>query len=136
MGKHTLLMDYDYDFELIGISCHLKDYRFCWLLNRLLEQNLEKQERGIQTDLGVFSTYASTCPETETKFSLIVNRSSKGFFSAEHRQADYLLVLHNNCLMEAEEIIDLLNGDSNVIMAYSINVEGLKSKEYLLSNDI
>jgi hypothetical protein len=30
------------DFTLVGIACHVKDYRFCWLLNRQLEVQLRK----------------------------------------------------------------------------------------------
>ena len=32
--KYTLLEEYDYDFTLIGISCHAKDYRICWSINQ------------------------------------------------------------------------------------------------------
>ena len=31
-------------FTLIGISCHQKDYRLCWELNKILELELQKEE--------------------------------------------------------------------------------------------
>jgi hypothetical protein len=136
MAKHTLLVEYDYDFDVIGISCHLKDYRFCWVINQLLNQNLEREEQSIETDQGSFAVYTATCPETKTRLSLIANRSSKGLFIPEHRQVDYVLVVRENALMEAEELVDVLNSDSNVLMAYTIDPERIKSKDYLLMSDI
>ena len=44
MGKHTLNIEYDYDFKLICISSHEKDYRICWALNNILELDLTKSE--------------------------------------------------------------------------------------------
>ena len=44
MGKHTLEIEYDYDFLLIGISSHEKDYRLCWAVNNKLGIELSKQE--------------------------------------------------------------------------------------------
>lgn len=42
MSKFQLQIDYDFDFRLIGISCHARDYRLCWALNNHLEIQLEK----------------------------------------------------------------------------------------------
>ena len=36
MSKLSLNFEEDYSFLLIGISCHAKDYRLCWELNKLL----------------------------------------------------------------------------------------------------
>jgi len=136
MAKHTLLVEYDYDFDVIGISCHLKDYRFCWVMNQLLKQNLEREEKSMDTDQGSFAVYTTICPDTKTRLSLIANRSTQGLFIPEHRQVDYVLVVRDNALMEAEELVEVLNSDSNVLMAYTIDPERIKSKDYLLMSDI
>ncbi len=40
MGKKLLLnVKYKPDFIVIGVFCPLKDYRFCWLLNKYLDYN-------------------------------------------------------------------------------------------------
>ena len=44
MKKHLLEIEYDYDFVLIGISSHEKDYRVCWALNNKLGLELVKTE--------------------------------------------------------------------------------------------
>jgi len=43
LGKHTLKIEYDFDFVLIGISSHEKDYRICWALNNVLGLDLTKK---------------------------------------------------------------------------------------------
>lgn len=136
MAKHTLEVDYDYDFDLIGISCHLKDYRFCWILNRLLNQNLERQTEGISTGISTHTLYHALCPETRTKLSLIVNRSKEGLFVPEQKQLDFLLVLRENALIEPDELVEVINSDPNVLMSYKIDPERIKSKELLLMSDI
>ena len=42
MGKYTLILEPDYDFSLIGISSHEKDYKICWALNNALSIELKK----------------------------------------------------------------------------------------------
>ena len=39
MKKKHLQFEIELDFSLVGISCHLKDYRFVWLLNKALKSN-------------------------------------------------------------------------------------------------
>ena len=46
--KYTLLEEYDYDFTLIGISCHAKDYRICWSINQRFGYDFEKQEHDLE----------------------------------------------------------------------------------------
>jgi hypothetical protein len=40
--KHLLVEEYEYDFSLLGICCHEKDYRLCWAVNSTLDLNLTK----------------------------------------------------------------------------------------------
>ena len=42
MKKNQLLSEIDLDFSLVGISCHHKDYRFVWLLNKALQSDFTK----------------------------------------------------------------------------------------------
>ena len=42
MKKTTLQLDDDYDFLLIGITTHEKDYRLCWLINKQLNLMFER----------------------------------------------------------------------------------------------
>ena len=42
--KHTLELDADYDYDMIGLCSHHNDYRIVWGLNELLDIQLEKKE--------------------------------------------------------------------------------------------
>ena len=44
MSKFTLNIEEDYDFSLIGISCHAKDYKLCFEFNKLLEVDFIRTE--------------------------------------------------------------------------------------------
>ncbi|MCB0381697.1 MAG: IPExxxVDY family protein, partial [Flavobacteriales bacterium] len=51
MSKIILSLEEDYDFALLGISCHTKDYRLCWELNKVLNFDLVRS-----TDLEINKT--------------------------------------------------------------------------------
>ncbi len=136
MTRHLLEVTFDYEFDLIGISCHLRDYRLCWELNRLLELNLSRDEIGAETESGVFALYSDECPETRTIINLLVNRGENGLLIPELRQADYLLMLRENARWEDDELVDIIKGHPQILTAFSIDPNGLKSKENLLLNDL
>jgi len=80
LAKHTLEIEYDYDFVLIGISSHEKDYRFCWALNNKLSLELVKQEsleiKGKkQTTPSYFSFFTFDDADQFTEYSVLANFS-------------------------------------------------------------
>ena len=46
--KHLLEEKYEFDFNLLGICCHEKDYRLCWAVNSTLRLNLSKTKDDIE----------------------------------------------------------------------------------------
>lgn len=85
MGKHTLEIEYDYDFVLIGISSHEKDYRICWALNNKLNLELKKEDSleikdKKQESPSYFSFFVFNDGAAFTEYSVIANFSeSKSF---------------------------------------------------------
>ena len=80
MAKHTLDITYDYEFLLIGISSHEKDYRICWALNKKLGIDLVKQNsleiKGKkQTTPSYFSFFLFEKEEDFLEYSVIANFS-------------------------------------------------------------
>jgi hypothetical protein len=135
LTKHTLDIEYDFDFDVIAISCHLRDYRLCWELNQKLDIQLERAEAEQQLGDQFFSLFKTYCDETRTTIQLISNYSESGRLIPELKQADYLLILHDNARWEIEELIDHIKAVPAVLTAFSVDPEGLKSKENLLLND-
>ena len=42
--KYTLSVDYEYNYEMIGICSHHNDYRLVWGINNVLDLSLEKAD--------------------------------------------------------------------------------------------
>jgi hypothetical protein len=138
LPKLSLDIEYDYDFVLIGISCHEKDYRISWALNNVLcislkkEADLEIKEKK-QKENSSFPFYTFEYQEKYFEFSLIGNRSSQGMLLPEQKQADFLLKITGNVSHdEKEEILKKIKSINIVLMAYEIDANQLKSKQNLL----
>ena len=100
MAKLTLEIDYEYDFHLIGIACHVPDYRLAWAVNKALGIELTKEKdldlKVDKKNLGYFSFYRFDQEELERTYHLIGNRSSVGYFIPEQKQMDYFLQYWGN----------------------------------------
>ncbi len=159
MAKHTLEIEFDYDFVLIGISSHEKDYRICWTLNNALNLQLAKQEsleiKGKkQTTPSFFSfflfekqdefiDYAVIANLSESKTveqttntlfgSLDENESDNEYLIPEQKQMNYFFVIRGEIENEeVNEIIQQIKEIENVQTAVRIDVKSLRSKQNLI----
>lgn len=136
MSKFTLNIEEDYDFSLIGISCHAKDYKLCHEFNKLLEIDfVRKEDLDIDSKKtqGNYSLYEYIDGDNFVNYYLISNRSNKGVLIPEHKSIDYFLLLKgatNNDIME--NIIKKTSTLQIVLTAYKIDVDTLKSKQNLI----
>jgi hypothetical protein len=135
MTKYQLEVEYDYDFILIGISCHAKDYRLCWAVNNALGLALEKEDEDVEilhkkekSQHSVFSFYHE---ENYTEYTLVLNRGTHGLLIPEQKQADYMLLIRNNFGDDLSEILSKIRRIDFVLTAFEIDVERLKSKQNL-----
>ncbi|MDQ3048104.1 MAG: IPExxxVDY family protein [Bacteroidota bacterium] len=160
MGKHTLEIEYDYDFVLIGISSHEKDYRICWALNNkfgielVKAESLEIKGKKQETpsffslftfeDAEAFTDYAVVANRSETKLSAEKEHSLFGTSESkrddqneilvpEHKQMNYFFVIKGE--LEEEAISELLKKIKEleiVLTAIRIDVSQMKSKHNLI----
>ena len=96
MSKFTLNIEEDYDFSLIGISCHAKDYRLCYELNKTLEIDLVRGEDldiDSKNSKANYALFEFVDEENFMDYYLISNRSSKGFLIPEQKSTDFFLLL-------------------------------------------
>lgn len=137
MAKLKLAFDYDFDFSLIGISCHQPNYRLAWILNNLLSIDMQ---RGNDLDLiinkkgekGFFSCFQHDDEENYTTLNLISNRSENGYFVPEHKQLDYFLQVWLPDNEGVKVLIQELKKDTHILACIPIEVEELKSKHNFL----
>lgn len=138
MAKFSLDIEYDYTFALFGLSCHEKDYRICWAINKQLgielkkENDLEIKEKR-QKENSMFPIYIFNDEGHYCEYFVISNRSDKGLLIPEQKQADYFLKITGNVPnQEKKRILEAMNEISIILTAYEINPDQLKSKQNLL----
>jgi hypothetical protein len=136
MTTRTLDFEFEFDFHLLGISCHLPEYRLAWIINQTLGIDLERKD---DVDLmlgkrkeenGLFSFYQYDNEESYTTINLLSNRCEKGNYCPELKQLDYFLQLW---LPESDEdnvktITKKLKNSPHIITAIDIEIQDLKSK--------
>lgn len=136
--KYILDEEYDYDFRVIGVSCHEKDYRICWGLNQQLCLFLSREEEDLEVAIkksnrfSSHSLYSYIDKDTENEYSLLANRSNMGFLIPEQAHADYLLLIKESYPVNFESMIGQIKLIPFVLTAFEIDVFALKSKENLI----
>ena len=136
MAKLTLEVEEDYDFELIGICSHAKDYRLSWEMNKALELDLVK---GDNYDLSVkgekqsYSFFNFIDEENWVEYYLINNRTVNGILITEEKKSDYFLLIRGVLRGgQKESLVKGIAEIKNVLTTYEIEVKSLKSKSNLL----
>jgi len=136
MAKLTLEVEEDYDFELIGICSHAKDYRLSWEMNKALELDLVK---GDNYDLSVkgekqsYSFFNFIDEENWVEYYLINNRTVNGILIPEEKKSDYFLLIRGVLRGgQKESLVKGIAEIKNVLTTYEIEVKSLKSKSNLL----
>ena len=161
MGKHTLQVEYDYDFVLIGISSHEKDYRICWALNKQLEIELTKVDsleiKGKKDNTpSFFSLYKYDNSEEFKEYSVLANlsesKSSEGkmltlfddettssnaskneWLIPEHKQMNYFFVIKGEVdEYDVDKIAQKIQKIDLVQAVVKINANQLKTKQNLI----
>lgn len=139
MAKNFLKISEEdkFDFTLIGIICHHRDYRLCMSLNNKLEINLSKQDEYVvfnnkRMEDQSFSFYEYV-NEEEDRYNLISNKSLKGFLLPEQNQMDYLfLIRYVRMEVDETEILIKLKQIPILLGAYKLATSKLKSRENLV----
>ena len=138
MGKHILKADFEYDFDLIGISCHVRDYRLAWFLNQALGIGLEMNEEPIEIAQksakghSTHNLFSFTDPDNDIIYHLLANNSAQGYVMQELSQFDFLFVLFENAVFEPDELVEKIREIPVVLLAYGIDPEDLRHKQNLL----
>ena len=135
MKKNKLVIDYDYDFDLIGIISAAKGYKLAWLINHCLQVQLIKQPDmvvGFKNNIEKkFSFYAY---ETRlNRLKLFRNRPTdadqgKYFLIPEFPHYDFIFLAQMEEHYTDQAILAALKTINDVQMAAYIPTEGLKSK--------
>ncbi|MAX81887.1 MAG: hypothetical protein CL843_17115 [Crocinitomicaceae bacterium] len=136
MSKFKLEFEPDYDFHLIAISCHQKDFKLAWSISKGLDCSLEKIE-DLEAPIdqkgsiyGSFTYYFCESDGGHYAYHLLANKSNEGLLAPEQKQADFFFAItgaHNR--LDTADILQKIKAQSVVLTAYSIDPISLKSKD-------
>lgn len=138
MAFHTLEIEDEYDFEIIGVSSHEKDYRLAWSLNKSLGWRLVRIEDAVVEGKRSTTHHARfrwTHPVDQTVFTLIDNKTPDGTFMPELLQFDYLLKIEQPSEAVMKKLQTGLRKTDFVLAFQRQEVNKLKHKDNLLDEN-
>jgi len=161
MAIHKLILEDDFnnEFSLIAIHCSEEAYKMAYMLNKHVSLQLERKSLDLEfSNNGLEVTFPIFEYEDDLSYILyhLVSNKSKslsakvhssgGLFDKitsektittylvkEHKNVDFFLKIHSDYeKVPTRNIISSINKIEQVISAYSIEIEPLKSKNNLI----
>ena len=137
--KYLLEDDYEYDFNLLGICCHEKDYRLCWAINNTLGLSLTKSKDNLELIFpkaskgpAYFSVFKHSMENKEITYYLIGNKFENQWLIPEKQHVDYFLMIKSNEKNNPSPLLNKLRSIPFILTAHTVIVDQLRSKENLI----
>jgi hypothetical protein len=137
MKKTRLVIEYDYDFVLLGITSSVKFYKLAWSVNKALGINLVRipdYELPLKEETQAFGCYVYG--EEEPVCWLFKNRSlenEKHYLAPEYAHFDYLLKFPLESQSFAQkEILQDLREVKCIEYIGAIEIDTMKSRDNFL----
>ncbi|MDC8005243.1 IPExxxVDY family protein [Aureisphaera galaxeae] len=163
MGVHKIILDDDFaeEFSLIGIHCSEEDYKLAYLLNSQLGFRLGRmrkdiviEKEDIEASFPIFQFDHETQYTTyylvgnKCKSEVLREQENAGLFGGvtsekivtsyllpEFEQPDYFLKIESDYLhIPLRKHIAMINEINQVISAYEIDSDKIKSNNHLIFN--
>lgn len=135
--QRRVQLEVEYDFYLVGISCHLRDYRLASEINKALHCDFVRQEDHELYYSGgqkaYFPLFKWQEPNEHYTYYLVKNKGDLGLMAPEERLSDYFFMITGGYhQLDTNEIFNAIKKAKGVLAAYLINVDSMKSAESLL----
>lgn len=136
--KHTLILDQEFDFEMVGICSHHSDYRVAWGINEKLGLHLTKCDEDYWvTDkkgepISNHSMYEYMDETDRLTYFLIKNKHLGKFLIPEKQSIDYFMFLCDNWAVELPEFIANLKTVPSILGVYAFDPEDIGSAENIV----
>jgi hypothetical protein len=127
-------------FTLIGISCHLKDYRLSYLLNYHIPTEFVKLEDlkitpQAKKEPSEFSFYYFRDEDRFNTYALVSNRNQEAVLVSEIKQVDFILIIEGELRKpQKETLLKNIRSIPNVLTSYELKFSEIKNHESLLSD--
>ena len=112
------------DYTIIGIACHLKDYRIALIINCNLHYCLKKVDDLIITEkesIRKYSLFIYQNPDDRRSYFLLSNHHPENKLIRSEKGVDYFLIV-NDVLSSTQKsrIISHMQSAPNILAAYEI----------------
>lgn len=131
-------VDYEADIIMIGISCHLKDYRIVHFLNKDYHLDLvryddllvyKEYDKELEKNLPQnFPFYYYKSAEDYIDYNFIINFTNNGYLINEYKGMDYILIIKGAVdNYDSKPIIDCLKQIPNVLTVAELKTNTIKN---------
>lgn len=138
MAKHTLQLEDDFNFDLIGLCSHQSDYRVCWSINEHLGLHLSKSLEPFMVSgkkgevISSHSFFEWYDENDAVEYFLIKNKYNTQFLIPEKSQIDYFLVIREAGIVEVDDFLTKIKEISGILTAFIFDPGELKSGSKLI----
>ena len=138
MSKHRLLLDDDYEFLAFGLSCHWKDYRVAWLMNRSLRMEFRRETLEIDRKSGPeeFAKFVFKDEANRLNYVLISNHNDEVYLYNEFKQYDYFLLIEGYIdIFDASLFKQRLRSIDGIQYISEMDDQGFKDIQFFIFED-
>jgi hypothetical protein len=135
MKKSKLIIDYEFNFDLLGLTSTAKGYKLAWDLNQALHIALVKQPDLLvgfkNNEEKGFSFYAYETQLNRLKLfknKAFDNDGGKYFLIPEFPHFDFIILAAMEDQYAHQQLLNLIKSIPSVQFVAAIPLEGLKSK--------
>jgi hypothetical protein len=137
MSRIRLEIEESFDFRILGISCHEKDYRLVWALNQHAGFRLERRDDlKLEAARGkplLFPFFEHVDEEQFKTYQLLANRFGNHTFLPELPNIDFLFFIRGDADdTEVESILERIHRVEFVVLASELDISKIRQKENLL----
>lgn len=139
--KQKLVLDLGLSdgFTLLGIACHVKDYRFCWMVNQQLEIRMRKIKDFIPVearngdDVYGYACYFAEEDFREEQFYLLGNRCAGKDLVDKYTAVDYFLFIRDLAFPGGTRaLLTEVKKIPQILTAFEIPLPDFRDAEFLL----
>jgi hypothetical protein len=134
--KHKIEFDDDFDFDLLGLSCHNQDYQLAFNINQTLGFAFEKADEPYvvkrkEFSFETFSFYQFFDEEQHIEMYLLRNKLASKYLVKELVHVDYFLIIKENLSIKMKHLIDELRKISIVLHVQELDPNAIDGAKYL-----
>ena len=127
-------------YTLIGVSCHLMDYRLLHLLNKELGFNFSKED-DLKINVSAmkqaipFSFYTYKDEDQRNSYNLIANFSQDVVLVPEFKHTDFIMLIEGDFKKHKKDtLLKAIRSVPKVLTAFEIKVTDIKNPETFLTD--